>query len=87
MLRASRSYELQVDGHTLPAVDQEAPLTLRWPNWYPSDAADRQRDAQTIIALVQEGLISRENGYNMVAVDYNIEVAHPPAGNISEGTA
>jgi hypothetical protein len=87
MLRASRIYELQVDGHTLQAVDQEAPLTLRWPDWYPSDAADRQRDAQSIIALVQEGLMSRENGRHMVAVDYNIEATPPSNNSLAEGTA
>jgi hypothetical protein len=79
MLRAHSIYKLKVDGHTLPELDREAPMILRWPDWYPADAADRQRDAQTIIALVQEGLIAHEDGRHMIAVNYNIEA--PPAGN------
>jgi len=86
MLRASNVYRLQVDGQALQPVDPDAALTLRWPEWYPPDAADRQRDAQTIIALVQEGLISREVGLHVVAVNYDIEDSHTRAPRSSGGT-
>jgi hypothetical protein len=73
MLRASQRYAINVNGHRIPAVNPEATVTLRWPDWYPPDALDRQRDAQTITGLVQNGLLSRETGLNVLASSYDIK--------------
>ena len=62
MLRIAATYPLRVDGVFLPVADSAAPLTLRWPDWYPPDSADRQRDGQTICALVDAHQLSRETG-------------------------
>jgi hypothetical protein len=73
MLRASQRYPIHVDGNRIPALDPAASLTLRWPDWYPPDALDRQRDAQTITGLVQNGLLSRETGLHVLASSYDIK--------------
>jgi hypothetical protein len=73
MLRASRMYEICADGRTLAKLDSEAPLTLRWPDWYPPDALDRQRDVQAIESMIQGGLLSRESGLHILAPTYDIE--------------
>jgi hypothetical protein len=83
MLRAAEIYPLQVEGRDLPPLDAWAPLSLRWPDWYPPDAADRQRDAATIVALVQAGMLSRETGLRVLAPDYDIEDAGRELGRIS----
>ncbi len=83
MLKASCVYQLEVDGAALPALDCNAPLSLRWPDWYPPDAADRQRDAATIVALVEAGLLSRETALRVLAPDYDIPDAGQELGRIS----
>ncbi len=72
MLRASRLYDIRVNGCLLPAIDTEASLNLRWPNWYPPDSLDRQRDAQTITSLVECRLLSRESGLHILGPSYDI---------------
>jgi hypothetical protein len=73
MLRAARLYEIRVDGQSLPGMNPDTPLSLRWPDWYPPDPLDRQRDAQTIEAMVQGALLSRETGLRILAPTYDLE--------------
>jgi hypothetical protein len=73
MLRAAQLYPLEVDGRPLPELDATAPLTLRWPHWYPLDSLDRQRDAATIATLVSAGQMARETGLRVLAPSYDIE--------------
>ena len=40
--------------------------------WYPPDAIDRQRDAQTVSGLVAAGQLSRETGLQILAPTYDI---------------
>jgi hypothetical protein len=72
ILQASQIYQIKVEGHVLTPIDPDLPLTLRWPDWYPPDALDRQRDAQTIESMVGAGLISRETGLHILAPTYDI---------------
>jgi hypothetical protein len=83
MLRASAIFAIEADGSALPALDTEAALNLRWPDWYPPDSADRQRDAATILSLVQGGMLSRETGLRVLAPDYDIADAGQELGQIS----
>jgi len=83
MLRANKSFTLEVDGAVLPALDANAPLSLRWPDWYPPDSADRQRDAATIVSLVEAGMLSRETALRILAPDYDIADAGEELGRIS----
>lgn len=73
MLHAARLYEIRVEGKLLPPLNPDASLTLRWPDWYPPDPLDRQRDAQTIEAMINGGLLSRETGLRILAPAYDIE--------------
>ena len=72
MLRASSVYTLRLDDRELAEPVNSAPLTLRWPDWYPIDSADRQRDAQTIMALVAAEQMSRETGLRVLAPEFDI---------------
>ena len=83
MLRASRIFKFEIEGAVLPDLDCEAALSLRWPDWYPPDSADRQRDAATIVALVQAGMLSRETGLRVLAPDYDIADAGQELGQIA----
>jgi hypothetical protein len=83
MLRASEVFPLSAGGAPLTNLDARAALNLRWPDWYPPDAADRQRDAATIISLVQAGMLSRETGLRVLAPDYDIADAADELGRIS----
>jgi hypothetical protein len=73
ILRANRIFPLRIEGRVLGSLDSEAPLTLRWPSWYPDDALDRQRNAETVISLVTAKQISRETGLRILAPNYGIE--------------
>ena len=72
MLQASKVYRLQMDSCELSGADLAYPLTLRWPDWYPIDSTDRQRDAQTVTGLVAAGQMSRETALRVLAPDFDI---------------
>jgi hypothetical protein len=83
MLRASAVFHLRIDGKDLPPLDTEAILSLRWPDWYPPDSADRQRDAATVVALVEAGMLSRETALRVLAPDYDIADPEHEIGSIT----
>jgi hypothetical protein len=88
MLRASQLFRLRVGGAEIAPLDADAPVTLRWPDWYPADPLDRQRDAETVNALVGAGQISRETGLKILAPNYDIvDVAGELARIASEADA
>jgi hypothetical protein len=83
MLQAAQIYPLHVDGQRLQRPDADAPLSLRWPDWFPPDALDRQRDATTITGLVAAGQMSRETGLQVLAPSYDIEDVHGELARIN----
>jgi hypothetical protein len=54
-------------------IDPSAPVSLKWPRWYPTTADDRQKDAQSLVALVQAGCMSRDAVMKAIAGSYDIE--------------
>lgn len=85
ILRASRIYALRVEGRDLGRLDAEASLSLRWPDWYPPDALDQQRTAETVRGLMSDGTISREAGLRILApalgiADIGEDIAREPRG-------
>jgi hypothetical protein len=70
---ASQSYSISVMGEEIEPIDLAAPLSLKWPRWYPTTADDRQKDAQSIVALVSAGCMSREAALKAVAGTYDME--------------
>ncbi len=72
-IRASRIYPLMLGNCAVPALDLTATVSLRWPDWYPPDALDAQRIAETVIALVGAGQMSRETATRILAAGYDIE--------------
>ena len=73
VVRVSVLYPLMVRGETVAPLDAAAPISLRWPNWYPPDAPDRQSDAATLTTLTQSGLISRETAVKSIADVYGVD--------------
>ena len=72
MVAASRSFALRTKAGAVGPMEAGARLTLRWPNWYPADAADRKLDAETLSTLAGAGQISRETAVKFIANDYGI---------------
>ena len=73
IVQASLCYTLRVAGKDLPPMDSTAALSLKWPRWYPTSAADRQLDAATLETLMNSGLISRASAIKAVANTYDID--------------
>jgi hypothetical protein len=73
IVRASQRYTLVVLGEPIEPMDPGATLSLKWPRWYPSTADDRQKDVQSLTALVTAGCISRETALKAIAACYDIE--------------
>jgi hypothetical protein len=73
VVRVSAIYPLVVRGDVAAPLDASAPLSLRWPNWYPPDAPDRQSDAATLTALTAGGLLSQETAVKSLADVYGID--------------
>ena len=57
ILRAAERYPVRVGGALLGALDAEAGLSLVWPPWYPAGADERAKDAATLTALSNAGLL------------------------------
>ncbi len=73
ILRATHIYPIRVEGRVLAPLACDAPISLRWPDWYPDDALDGQRTAETLIALVAAKQMSRETALKVLAASYDIE--------------
>ncbi len=73
IVRASQVYQLRVQGRALPVLADDAAIGLRWPDWYPDDALDGQRTAETLISLVGAKQMSRETALRVLAASYDIE--------------
>jgi hypothetical protein len=54
-------------------MDPTTVLSLKWPRWYPTSAADRQLDATTLSTLMNTGLISRATAVRAIADTYDID--------------
>ena len=73
VVRASNVFRLNVLGAEIEPLDPASRLSLKWPNWYPSSADDRQRDAQTLGTLAASGQISRQTAVQSIADTYDID--------------
>lgn len=72
VLRASGIYALHMDGQIFADCDADCPIALQWPDWYPTDSADRQRDARTVIDLVSARQMSRQTAMRALAPEFGI---------------
>ena len=73
IVRTSSCYTLRTAHGDLPTMDQTSALSLKWPRWYPTSAADRQLDATTLSTLMNSGLISRATAVRAIADTYDID--------------
>jgi hypothetical protein len=72
-LRANAIYPLCAERLLWSPADEMPTISLRWPSWYPQDALDAQREAETVIALVGAGLLSRQTALRILAAGYDLE--------------
>jgi hypothetical protein len=73
ILRASQVFDLKCMGQPVPALDETANLSLRWPSWYPPTAEDRQKDAQTIGTLSEKGLMDLRVAATLIGEMFSVE--------------
>jgi hypothetical protein len=73
IVRASLRYSLRTSAGNILSMDPTTALSLKWPRWYPTTAADRQLDAATLATLINAGLISRESAMKAIADTYDID--------------
>jgi hypothetical protein len=69
-------------GEAIDPIDPGVPLSLKWPRWYPPTADDRQKDAQSLIALVSAGCMSRGAALKAIAASYDIEFLEDETNSI-----
>ena len=72
VVRASTQYTIRTSTSELPPMNAAAPLSLKWPRWFPASASDRQLDASTLVTLVDAGLISRSSAMKAIAGTYDL---------------
>jgi hypothetical protein len=85
IVRVSQSYAIVSFGEEIGPLDPSAPLSLKWPRWYPTTADDRQKDVQSLTSLVASGCISRETAFKAIASCYDMEhVADRPSSIIPD---
>ena len=87
ILRATQLYPLTLDGAVLGRLNPDAMLSLNWPEWYPNDSLDRQRDAATMVSLVGAGELSRETALRILAPSYGITDVMAELNRISKDKA
>ena len=75
VVRAGQALPLSICGKTVEpgTLLAEAPLSLKWPSWYPSTAEDRRANTQAIKTARDAGIMSVEAGVAAIAHDYDIE--------------
>lgn len=78
IIRATQVYDVTVLGMPIGRLDPTAPVSLSWPRWYPVMAEDRQKDTQSLVALVDAGCISPEAASEVSRRLFDIE-HHAPA--------
>jgi hypothetical protein len=90
VVKASVKFPLTCQGKKIAELNQDEPISLRWPNWYAPTYADKQTEAITLGALRTALLISQETAVKTIAASYDIadpadeirkvEAEPPPAG-------
>jgi hypothetical protein len=58
IVKASQVYDIKTHGQPIGPIDTNVSLRLAWPRWYHATADDRQKDAQSVVALLGAGCIS-----------------------------
>ncbi|HET9019789.1 MAG TPA: hypothetical protein VFN46_09385 [Acetobacteraceae bacterium] len=83
IVAASAIFPLRTRMAEVAPMAADARIRLRWPNWYPADAADRRMDAETLATLAGAGQISRETAVKFIAGDYGIGDVADELGRIA----
>jgi hypothetical protein len=60
-----------IGGTRFTSLD-ESGLCLRWPEWFPASASERQAQAATLCNLVEAGIMSRRSALSVIAPVYGV---------------
>ena len=84
VLRASAVLRMTVQGEDVPPLNTTARLGLAWPRWTPPTADERARDASSLVALLNAGLISREGAVKAIADAWGVADVHAELRRVAE---
>ncbi len=84
VLRASAVLRMTVRGEDVPVLDPLARLSLAWPRWTPPTAAERAQDANSLVALLNAGLISREGAVKAIADAWGVADVHAELRRVAD---
>ncbi|MEX3933282.1 phage portal protein [Paraburkholderia phymatum] len=73
VVKASQKINLQFkSGAKVGKFDQNADISLRWPDWFEPTLQDMAARASTLRTLCDSGLLSRETAIKILAAEYDI---------------
>jgi hypothetical protein len=61
------------NGVRIEAIATDKPLSLKWPAWYAPTWTDKLNESNTLTALTQGGLLSKETATTSLADQYDVE--------------
>lgn len=61
------------NGARIDAISTDKPFALKWPEWYSPTWTDKLNESNTLTALTQGGLLSRETATTSLADQYDVE--------------
>jgi hypothetical protein len=74
VVKASQKIALQFkNGAKVGKFDQNAEISLRWPDWFEPTLQDMAARATTLKTLCDSGLLSRETAIKILAAEYDID--------------
>jgi hypothetical protein len=75
------------EGQKIPKIATDKPFTLKWPEWYAPTWTDKLNEANTLTALTQGGLLSKETATGSLAAQYDVEDVPAELARISNESA
>ncbi|MGR3717166.1 MAG: hypothetical protein ACU0B1_10505 [Thermohalobaculum sp.] len=85
---ASRVYPLRAGGRSVGPIADDLDITLRWPDFYAPDPMERRHEAETLVALLNAGQLSRSTAMRILAERYGIDDVATELDQVrKEGTA
>lgn len=83
IVKASHVMKIKCGGVEIGKLPEDQAISLAWNDWYEKTAADNLADAQTLTALTQSGLMSKETAVRSISDEYDIEDVDAEIAKIS----
>ena len=72
MMQIASQMPIKVRGKLMRVSSADEPLTLLWPDWFPATPFDMQTEASTIVALVLNGVMSKDEALRQLRTNTSI---------------